>query len=143
MTAINLAGGPQEFAEFKFGKRHAKLYFNDELNMKLADTRLSVGNHLHALDDQKRMAELDDKPVEEQRQFLNKLYKDLRGELSAFFDDQFGEGAGDDLYRLTNKSTERMAAAFFMVVKEYDELREQRDSYIDTYYKSRKATKKK
>jgi len=71
MTAINLAGGPQEFAEFKFGKRHAKLYFNDELNMKLADTRLSVGKHLHALDDQKKMTELDDKPVKEQRQFLN------------------------------------------------------------------------
>lgn len=111
--------------------------------MKLADTRLSVGKHLHELDDQKKMTELDDKPVKEQRQFLNKLYKNLRGELSAFFDDQFGEGAGDDLYQLTNKSTERMAAAFFMVVKEYDELREQRDSYIDTYYKSRKATKKK
>lgn len=30
-----------------------------------------------------------------------------------------------------------------MIVKEYDELRDQRDSYIDTYYKSRKATKKK
>jgi hypothetical protein len=85
MTAINLAGGPQEFAEFKFGKRHAKLYFNDELNMKLADTRLSVGKHLHELDDQKKMTELDDKPVKEQRQFLNELYKGLRGELSAFF----------------------------------------------------------
>lgn len=143
MTAINLLGGPQEFAEFKFGKRHAKLYFNDDLNMKMADTRLSVGKHLHELDDQKKMTELDDKPVKEQRQFLNKLYHNLRKELVTFFDEQFGNGAGNELYQLTNRSTERMASAFFMIVKEYDELRDQRNSYIDTYYKSRKATKKK
>lgn len=143
MTAINLLGGPQEFAEFKFGKRHAKLYFNDDLNMKMADTRLSVGKHLHELDDQKKMTELDDKPVKEQRQFLNKLYQNLRKELVTFFDEQFGNGAGNELYQLTNRSTERMASAFFMIVKEYDELRDQRNSYIDTYYKSRKATKKK
>lgn len=142
MTAINLAGGPQEFAEFKFGKRHAKLYFNDELNLEIDNTRLSIGKKLNALDE-KKTAELDKKSVKEQHKYLTGLYKDLRDELSAFFDKQFGEGAGNELYQLTNKSTERMAAAFFMVVKEYDELREQRDSYIDTYYKSRKATKKK
>ena len=142
MTAINLAGGPQEFAEFKFGENKAKLSFNDELNLEIANTQLSIGKKLDALDE-KKTAELDKKSVKEQRKYLIGLYKDLRDELSAFFDEQFGEGAGDDLYRLTNKSTERMAAAFFMVVKEYDELRDQRDSYIDTYYKSRKATKKK
>ncbi|MBS0953050.1 hypothetical protein ABC426_17420 [Lactiplantibacillus plantarum] len=143
MTAINLLGGPQEFAEFKFGTRHAKLYFNDELNMKIAKTRLSVSKRLQALDDQKEMTELDNKPVKEQQAFLSKLYQDLRNELGMFFDEQFGKGAGADLYKLANHSTERMASAFFMIVKEYDELRDQRNSYIDTYYKSRKATKKK
>ena len=73
MTAINLAGGPQEFAEFKFGNRHATLYFTDELNMKLADTRLSVGKRLRALADQRKMTELDEKPVKAHRLFLKKL----------------------------------------------------------------------
>lgn len=142
MSVINLVDGPQEFAEFKFGSRHAKLYFNDELNMRMADTRLKVGKRLEALNDEKKMSELDKRSVDEQRKFLRGLYDGLRSELSAFFDEQFGKGAGNELYSLTHKSTERMASAFYMVAKEYDELRNQRDSYLTTYYKARKATKK-
>jgi len=142
MGAINLVGGPQEFAEFKFGTRHAKLYFDDELTGKIDKTRLSISKQLHDLDTEK-MAKLDDKSVEEQRKFLNKLYKDLRQELITFFDEQFGDGAGEELYKLTHKSTEQMISAFYMITKGYDDLRERRHSYIDTYYKSRRATKKK
>ncbi|WP_234002755.1 hypothetical protein [Lactobacillus sp. CBA3605] len=141
---INLAGGPKEYAEFRIGDRKAELYFNDELNLKIANTRLSVGKRLDELDDQKKMKALDKKSVSDQRDYLDGLYKGLREELTGFFDEQFGEGAGAELYKLTNKSTERMSAAFFMVVKEYDELRAARDRYISDLYKpkSRKTKKK-
>lgn len=142
MGAINLVGGSQEFAEFKFGTRHAKLYFDDELTGKIDKTRLSISKQLHDLNEEK-LSNLDDKSVEEQRKFLNKLYKSLRQELINFFDDQFGEGAVEELYKLTHKSTEHMASAFFMITEGYDDLQERRHSYIDTYYKSRRATKKK
>lgn len=142
MTAINLLGGPQEFAEFKFGTRHAKLYFDDDLTAKINKTRLSISKQLHDLNKEK-LSKLDDKSVEEQRKFLDKLQKDLRQELINFFDEQFGEGAGEELYKLTHKSTEHMASALFMITKGYDDLQERRNSYINTYYKSRRATKKK
>ncbi|WP_318766584.1 hypothetical protein [Lactiplantibacillus carotarum] len=140
-NVINLTNGPQEYAEFKVGKVTKKLYFNDELNLEIANTQLSVGKRLKELSDTKKMKDLDDKTVDQQRKYLTRLYADLRKVLYDFFDEQFGEGVGKQLYQLTGKSTERMAVAFNMVVREYEELRDQRDSYIDTLYKSRKALK--
>ncbi|BDZ31230.1 hypothetical protein [Lactiplantibacillus pingfangensis] len=143
INTINLAGGPQEFAEFKIGDVTKKLYYNDDLNLKIANTQLSVSKRLKALGDQKEMAALDDKTVDQQRDYLVKLYADLRKELTEFFDEQFGKGTGDKLYLLTNKSTERMAAAFNMVAREYDTLRERRDHNIELMYSNRKARRKK
>lgn len=143
INTINLAGGPQEFAEFKIGDVTKKLYYNDDLNMKIAKTSLSVGKRLKELSDQKKMTDLDDKTVDEQRDYLVKLYADLRQELTEFFDEQFGKGTGKKLYLLTNKSTERMAAAFNMIDREYDVLRERRDHNIELMYSNRKARRKK
>lgn len=141
MTAINLTDGPKEYAEFKIGKKVKQLHFNDDLNLEIAQTQFKVGKILKELSNKDKMKELDGKSAYEQRKYIENLYGKLRGILTTFFDKYFDQGTGAKLYQLTGKSTERMAAAFSMVAREYDELRKERDDYINSIYKTRKALK--
>lgn len=141
MTAINLTDGPKEYAEFKIGKKVKQLHFNDDLNLEIAQTQFKVGKLLKELSDKDKMSELDEKSAYDQRKYIEGVYGKLRKILTDFFDKHFDKGTGAKLYQLTGKSTERMAAAFSMVAREYEELRDERDNYINSIYKTRKALK--
>jgi hypothetical protein len=125
MTAINavIDIDKQIQTKYKFriaGKERA-MTFSDIEAIELSKVELRVTKIIDGITD-KEMKELDKEPVDQQAAYLKNKYDELRTIVTNFFDKNFGQGSGAEIYKFYNGSTRAVTTVFRKVADYLDKV---------------------
>ena len=106
--AINLDDKVKNVEQVIIGGKQRKIIFNDDFNKKVSDVQLSVGK-IH-----QRVTDLDpeeskEMSLDDQKAFISDQFDSIADAAINFFDEQFGNGAGKEIYGYYQKSSDALA----------------------------------
>lgn len=94
--------------EFDIGGTVLEMRVNDETMKKITTSDFKVMSYTEKLNYEKNV---DSTPTEIKNKVI-KLYDDIKKERISFFDEMFGKGVGESLYKQCNNSTLALTSIF-------------------------------
>lgn len=105
---INIDSKIKNTEEVIIGGKTRNIAFNDEFNRTVSDLELTIGKTVKSIKD------LDDDVAEnmtldEQKSLIKTKINEIANAAMNFFDEQFGKGAGQEIYTYYHQSSDALA----------------------------------
>lgn len=96
---------------FHVANKDRKLVFTDDCALEMERVQLKVDKIIGEVD-KLNEKEMDAKSVDDQLDYINDKYGQIRDSIITFFDKYFGDGAGLEIYKHNHESTRALATVF-------------------------------
>lgn len=106
--AINIDSKIKNTEQVIIGGKTRNIIFNDDFNRKVTDVQLAVSKSQYNFKELDQ-DELEAMSLDEQKEIISCGFDDMCTAAINFFDQQFGEGAGQEIYNYYHKSSDALA----------------------------------
>lgn len=141
MTVINIDNLLETRKKFIIAEKEVEVIFNDETTKLITDVQLETSDLIKRFTDIEVLKEVDEKPLEDQKAYVNNLVVEMKSMCVNLFDSIIEQGEGSRIYEYYDGSTQALAT-IIKIIEDHNQVYK-KQKYNEAKNKYRKAKNKK
>ncbi|MET1108788.1 hypothetical protein [Enterococcus faecium] len=138
MTIINIDKMIETRKKFIIAEKEVEVIFNDETTKLISDVHLEASELIKRSTDLEKLKEVDEQTLDEQKNYVNNIFEEMKNICVKLFDSIIAEGEGLRIYQYYDGSTQALSTIIRIIDEHNQVYKEQKEQSVKNKYKKNK-----